>query len=73
MVADFRRYGVKSFDVPDVPNDYELDYMVWKLSDGKPSEEDYIWDNWSYKEAMQRVMFKKYDAHIQDRVINSGR
>jgi hypothetical protein len=56
--------------IPDVPKEYDLDYLVFQLTDGDVSKDAAVWDI-PFHDCIRYVSFKQYEAMVNERVMNS--
>lgn len=49
----------------ELPSKFQIDYMVHKMADGKPSEESYLW-NMPYYDFVKKLMLARFDSFVMD-------
>lgn len=58
--------------MPDVDDEYALDFMAWQVAEGVPSEIDWVMRNLSYYECLKVLMMRRYDSYIQDKIMKAS-
>ena len=72
LIDKFRRFKVQVPSVDDVPDEYELDNLVYQVAQGIPEQIDYVWNRWTYSQCIEVQMMKRYDNYVQDTVIKKS-
>ena len=72
LIDRFRRFKIKMPSVDDVPEEYELDNLVYQVAQGIPEQIDYVWNEWTYFQCIEAQMMKRYDNYVQDTVIKKS-
>lgn len=49
----------------ELPDKYQMDYMVHKLADGSIREEELIW-NMPYYDFVKKLMLARFDSFVMD-------
>ena len=68
----FKRFKIQMPRVDDVPEEYELDNLVYQVAQGIPEQIDYVWDEWTYYQCIEAQMMKRYDNYVQKTVIDKA-
>lgn len=58
--------------IPDVPKDYDMDYMVFQLTDGDITKDAHVWDTATYEDCVRYICFKQYEAYINERIMKAN-
>ena len=60
-------------NVPNVPKEYDLDYLVFQLAGGDVTKDAEVWDNTTYEDCIRYVCFKQYEAYVNEKLMSNGR
>jgi hypothetical protein len=58
--------------IPDVPKEYDLDYLVFQLTEGDITKDAIVWDTVTFEDCMRYVCFKQYEAHVNERIMKAN-
>ena len=49
----------------ELPDKYQMDYMVHKLADGRIRDEELLW-NMPYYDFVKKLMLSRFDSFVMD-------
>lgn len=51
--------------IDPIPKAYDIDYLIFQLTDGDITKRDYVLDHFTYADAVRWCLLRRYDAYVQ--------